>query len=108
LGTFFDALKSSRRYRIKPVLQTDIIWQTHDFLSDSPRRLFEIIFLRNNLLTYYRDHLTKPALQKILSCLAPAGLLIIGARERLPFAAADLVPVAPFAWIFQKRQADSG
>jgi chemotaxis methyl-accepting protein methylase len=108
LGAFFDSLKSGKRYRIKPALQTDIIWKTHDFFSDSPRRLFEIIFLRNNLLTYYRDQLTRPALQKILSRLAPAGLLIIGTRERLPFETTELVPVAPFAWIFQKRKTDGG
>jgi chemotaxis methyl-accepting protein methylase len=103
LEAFFDSLKSGKRYRIKPALQADINWKTHDFLSDAPRGIFEIIFLRNNQLTYYRDHLTKPALQKILRCLAPAGLLIIGSRERLPFEAAELLSVAPFAWIFQKR-----
>jgi len=103
LAAFFDSLKSGKRYRIKPALQTDIIWKTHDFFIDSPRRFFEIIFLRNNLLTYYRYHLTRPALQKILSRLAPAGLLIIGTRERLPVETTELVPVAPFAWIFQKR-----
>lgn len=108
LKAFFDVLKCGKRYRIKTALQTDIIWKTHDFFSDSPRRLFEIIFLRNNLLTYYRNHLTRPALQKILSRLVPAGLLIIGTRERLPFEATELVPVAPFAWIFQKRPADIG
>jgi chemotaxis methyl-accepting protein methylase len=108
LETFFNSLKSGKRYRIIPALHTDIIWKTHDFFSDSPQRLFEIIFLRNNLLTYYRNHLARPALQKIISCLAPAGLLIIGARERLQFEATELVPVAPFAWIFQKHWADGG
>lgn len=105
LAAFFDALKSGKRYQIKPALQADISWKTHDFLSDPPRGRFDIIFLRNNLLTYYRDHLTRPALQKILKCLAPAALLIIGSRERLPFEATDLLPVAPFAYIFQKRSA---
>lgn len=106
LGAFFDALKSGSRYRINPALQADILWKTHDFFSDPPRRRFEIIFLRNNLLTYYRDHLKRPVLKKIINRLAPAGLLIIGTREQLPLAETDLVPVAPFAWIFQKRQAD--
>lgn len=108
LAAFFDPLKSGKRYQIKPALQADISWKTHDFLSDPPRRLFDIIFLRNNLLTYYRDHWTQPALQKILRCLAPAALLIIGSRERLAFEATDLLAVAPFAYIFQKRAAFGG
>lgn len=47
-------------------------------LSDEPDSQFDLIFLRNNLLTYYLDEFKKPALGKVISHLFKGGFLIIG------------------------------
>jgi hypothetical protein len=52
--------------------------------------------LRNNLLTYYQDHITIPAFERIVGTLAPNGLLIVGAHEKVPPGIGRLVPDARF------------
>jgi chemotaxis protein methyltransferase CheR len=83
-------------------LKEGISWKVHNLLTDvPPQRGFQIIFLRNNLLTYYKDEVKEPALGKIIESLAPGGFLIIGLHERLPESARlALFPHHPY--IFQK------
>ena len=71
--------------------------------GDPPEKLFSLIFLRNNLLTYYQAHLKQKAFNKIVDCLAPAGILIIGSHENLPFLPADLQPFPGYSYVFIKR-----
>ena len=63
---------------------------------------FQIIFLRNNLLTYYRDEIKQPAFQKVVNSLAQGGFLITGSHEKLPFESNNCVPFHDQPFIFQK------
>ena len=72
----------------------------HDFDEDN----FEIIFLRNNLLTYYRDEIKVPAFQKVANSLVQGGFLIIGSHETLPFESDNLVPFHDQHSIFKKTR----
>jgi chemotaxis protein methyltransferase CheR len=72
-------------FRIVDELRQGIHWQVHDLTADvPPARDFHIVFLRNNLLTYYRDEIVKASLPAIVNSLAPGGILVIGQKERLP------------------------
>jgi len=71
-------------YAIRPQFKENIVWQQHNFLSFPPTEKFHIIFLRNNLLTYYNDPLKSAVLSKILSTLSLGGYLVIGSHETLP------------------------
>lgn len=84
-------------------IKEGISWQVHDLLSDPPGTGFELVFLRNNLLTYYADELKMPALQKVIASLAPEGFLIIGSHEKMPVEPADLKQWEGSGQIFQKR-----
>ena len=63
---------------------------------------FNIIFLRNNVLTYYRKEAQEKALTGILNSLSPGGILIIGCHERLPHQPQSLRPTAELSYVFNK------
>lgn len=72
-------------FRVAEELRENIRWKLHDLTADAPpERDFHIIFLRNNLLTYYRDEIVKASLPAIVNSLAPGGYLVIGRKEQLP------------------------
>jgi chemotaxis methyl-accepting protein methylase len=100
-AVFFESLKGAKRYAVKERLRSNIGWKVHHLLTDPPGSNYNIIFLRNNILTYYRQDLQKKALSGILPCLLPNGLLIIGCHESLPVKTPALIPMLPFSYVFQ-------
>jgi chemotaxis methyl-accepting protein methylase len=81
---YFETKKGGNRFDVKSLLKENITWQVRNICSGPPETGFHIIFLRNNLLTYYRYHLIKKPLSMILKSLNPGGWLIIGSHEKLP------------------------
>jgi chemotaxis methyl-accepting protein methylase len=79
---YFD--RGGGRYNVKQSLQEDIRWQRRDLLAPPPEGPFQIVFLRNNLLTYYNRPLVDRVLESIAAQLLPGGILIIGTHEHLP------------------------
>ncbi len=78
-------------------------WKVHNLHTDDPpAKNFRLIFLRNNLLTYYQDEIARPALKKIIESLAPDGFLIIGNHEKIPQDVAGIVSFPRHREIFQK------
>ncbi|MCP4690852.1 MAG: hypothetical protein GY859_22560 [Desulfobacterales bacterium] len=73
-----------RGWKIRSHLKKDILWKRHHLLDEPPGDGFHLIFLRNNLLTYYQESSITPALEKIIASLSPAGLLIVGSNENPP------------------------
>lgn len=101
--TFFHPMENGTSLEVAAYLKKDIRWDVYDFVRQSlPQKRFALIFLRNNLLTYYRREILDPAFHNILGCLAACGFLIIGSHEHLPFRVDDLVPVKGCEYIFQK------
>jgi len=93
--THFNAVAES--------LKKGIIWQAHNLLFDPPATDFQLVFLRNSLLTYYKDELKAPAFQKVVGSLARGGFLVIGAREKIVPGVPGLSPFNHHAYIFQKE-----
>jgi chemotaxis protein methyltransferase CheR len=70
---------------LRPELQQGIRWMLHDLTRDDPpETCFDLILLRNNLLTYYDPTIMDPAFQKIMAALRWGGYLIIGNKEQIP------------------------
>jgi chemotaxis methyl-accepting protein methylase len=84
----------------------DIDWKVQDILEDAPGAAFDIIFLRNNLLTYYQDHLKKKGLNTVVEALAPDGWLIIGSHEKPPAERSDLQRHKLIPWAFWRKAPD--
>lgn len=102
-SAYFEARRGGTLFAVKSLLKREIRWTVHNLLSEPPGNAFHVIFLRNNLLTYYQDHLKIPAFRKIINTLTPYGLLIIGSHEKLPFPLPKMVRLAQDPHIFQNR-----
>lgn len=90
---------------LREAFKEGIHWHRHDFLSDPPpRRDFDLIFVRNNLLTYYETPLRTPAFLRLLDALRPRGFLVVGQNEFLPAGTVELQPCRRYPWLFQKIQ----
>jgi len=101
-ATYFETIARGR-YALKSWMRDGIVWQVHNLLSDPPEIACDLIFLRNNLLTYYIDEIKIPAITKMVNSLAPGGFLIIGSHERMPIKVIDLRPWGKSMIIFQKQ-----
>ena len=76
--------RSEARFRVSDFLKEGVLWRVHNLLSDVPPRTgFQLIFLRNSLLTYYKDEIKEQALGRIVESLEPGGFLIIGSHEKM-------------------------
>lgn len=87
---WFRKERGGRRWCVDPALQQRITWQVHHLLEIPPPGPFHLIFLRNNLLTYYRGSALEVSLSRIVARLADGGILAVGSNERLPSSTAHL------------------
>ena len=102
-SNYFEQKDNQKLFEVKSSLKKGITWENHHLLSDPPDVDFDIIFLRNNILTYYDDSLRKKAFTNVMGRLKPRGILVLGSHERLPFKTQDLTHVAPYPFVFKKQ-----
>jgi chemotaxis methyl-accepting protein methylase len=101
-AAYFQAEPGGRRFKLEPALKEGITWLTHDFFSGPPGFGFHLIFIRNNLLTYYPSKRTLPLLEAALKALCVGGYLILGSHEKLPFQSPNLQPCPSLPCVFKK------
>lgn len=91
--------------RIADELKQGIDWRVHDLAAGlTPARDFDIVFLRNNLLTYYRKEIVEAALPAVGDSLKPGGFLVIGRKERLPAFPEGFASYPSVPCLYRKRQ----
>jgi chemotaxis protein methyltransferase CheR len=56
----------------------------HDIIRKEPPGRFNVVLLRNSVLTYNTELVQREVLERIRECLYPPGLLVIGRTEKLP------------------------
>lgn len=100
---YFRPQAKGRFYAVCDPLKKQVVWRVHNLFFDPPGRDFQLVFLRNSLLTYYQDELKEPAFQKVLDSLAQGGFLIIGSHEKIPPGARGLLLFGHHPYIFQKE-----
>lgn len=81
---FFHIRKNGKQFIVKPFLRNDIRWQIMDLCIELPNQSFDLIFLRNNVLTYLDGNLKERVFQNIVKKLKPGGFLVKGAHEAIP------------------------
>jgi chemotaxis methyl-accepting protein methylase len=99
---YFTPYRKQGLYRIAPSLKEGILWKVHNLLFELGEFNFQIIFLRNSILTYYKDDPKQSAFRKVIDSLAQGGFLIIGSHEKLPIESKDLLPFSGQPYIFRK------
>jgi chemotaxis protein methyltransferase CheR len=100
---YFDLQTSRNRFDLKSFIKKGIDWKVQDILENAPGAVFDIIFLRNNLLTYYQDHLKNKGLDIVVGALAPGGWLIVGSHEKLPAERSDLQRHKSIPWAYRLK-----
>jgi chemotaxis protein methyltransferase CheR len=100
---YFLQQSREQSFAVRPFLKKGIDWELQHLLSCLPKESFHLIFLRNNLLTYYSKDVKAPVFEKVADCLEPAACLIIGSHEKLPPFVKGLRRVAAPHAIFQKE-----
>ncbi len=101
-NTSFLTSKDKSLYFVANHLKKDIKWETYNLVRQPPPQgKFQIIFLRNNLLTYYRQEIKKPVFLKVISSLDKGGFLVIGTHEKLPVQTRTLSQFKGYHYIFQ-------
>lgn len=100
IQTSFFKPGRKNQHAIREDMKRGIEFKRHILLSEPPLKTAQIVFLRNNLLTYYQEPIKNSVLDRILDCLAPQGLLITGAHENVPFIGEKLAPCVPM--VFRK------
>ncbi|MBW2063686.1 MAG: hypothetical protein JRJ03_02015 [Deltaproteobacteria bacterium] len=76
--------QGDQTFAVKPFIKDGICWEQGNLLFSVPQESFHLIFMRNNLLTYYAEGPKVSAFQKVLGCLEPGGYLVIGSHEKIP------------------------
>ena len=99
---YFEIRRGGGQFLIKDHLKSGIRWRIHHLSTDPPGRDFNIICLRNNILTYCRKEAQQKALTGILDSLLPGGLFIIGCHERLPVQTPLLRSMPELSYVFEK------
>lgn len=101
---YFDIKKGGRRFEVKPFLKKDIQWKVHNLKTDPPESGFQIIFLRNNILTYCQDFVKFNIFRQVAESLSDAGFIITGSHEKLPAGTEDIIPFKHHPNIFRKHK----
>jgi chemotaxis methyl-accepting protein methylase len=101
-STWFEAEPDGRSFRLKSALKSGIAWRSHDLLTGPPASGFDLILVRNNLLTYYQSSRSRAPLEEMAEALSLGGYLIIGSREKLPFPPARLQPCPSLRFAFKR------
>jgi chemotaxis methyl-accepting protein methylase len=99
---YFHKKTEKHLYFVKALLKEGIILKNHNLLNDAPGPQFDLIFLRNNLLTYYKDAIKMSALKKVTNSLSDNGFLIIGSHEKLPSENRDFLSITPLSYVLRK------
>jgi chemotaxis protein methyltransferase CheR len=98
---WFQKTPGSRWWQIDAYLRARVRWRVHQLLEDPPKRCFQLILLRNNLLTYYQGPVMTTALERIAASLAKGGVLVVGSHERLPPMGVALTRDPESPWVYR-------
>ena len=106
---YFTPRRGGRQYTLQQHLLPPIHWHQHHLMDPPPAGRFQMILLRNNLLTYHQGEILKTTFQQIIQALSPEGYLIIGSHEHPPESKAKALlnqdPQCP--WIYKKIEQDA-
>jgi chemotaxis methyl-accepting protein methylase len=100
---YFLQQSGRQSFAVRAFLKQGIDWELQHLISCLPKESFHLIFLRNNLLTYYREEVKAPVFEKVTNHLKPAGYLVIGSHEKPPPSVKGLKRVAAPHPIFYKE-----
>lgn len=97
---FFDRRRG--RFMIRAHCLPSIQWRRRNLFQTPPPGPYHLIFLRNNLLTYYQGAAMQKAFETIMDSLMPDGFLVVGSHEHLPPVKVGLQRNDACRWLYKK------
>ena len=94
--------RSDTLYKVRDELQNMVRFARQDVRTDYPQEMFDIIFCRNLVLTYFEQPLQAKVLAEIIARLRVGGFLVIGLHEQLPCSVTELEPWAGARCTFRR------
>ena len=82
-------------FSLRSEFRREVTFREQDIRRTQPDGPFDLILCRNMAFTYFAAEQQTAVLGAVAARLAAGGYLAVGAHERLPAAAGDLVQVAP-------------
>ena len=101
---YFNSKKSGRQFSVKAFVNKGIDWKVQDIFADPPGSGYDIILLRNNLLTYYKATLVEEGFDKVVKALKANGWLIVGSHEKLPASASSFRRHEFIPWAYRRER----
>ncbi len=92
---------------LRPAFRHDISFRREDIREGQPDGPFHLVLCRNLVFTYFAEDLQRRLLTAIEQRLAPGGLLVLGAHERLPKEGAEFVRAEEALPIWRKAEKPS-
>ncbi len=102
-ATYFEKAPGRERYRVAENLKRGVVFRRHDLLSGLSPGVFDLILMRNSVLTYSTNGRKAIALRTVAESLTDGGFLVIGSTEMLPPGRPDLRPFGGRSDIFQRQ-----
>lgn len=100
---YFKIRKRGNQFDIKAFVKADIDWKVQDIFAMPAGSDFNIIFLRNNLLTYYKTFQQEEGLCRVTKALTPNGWLIVGSHEKMPAGVSNFRRHASIPWVYYRE-----
>jgi chemotaxis protein methyltransferase CheR len=101
---YFNPVEGNR-WEVADSLKVGIRWKVNHLICHlPPAKDFQVIFLRNNLLTYSQDETKKYALAKIIEALSSLGFLLTGSHEKISKSFSGVKPTFHHTAIYQKPE----
>ena len=76
--------EDGRGFVVRPAFRDGIRFAVQDVRATSPEGLFHLILCRNLAFTYFAESVQRAVLDRLVSRLAPGGVLVLGGHESLP------------------------
>ena len=76
--------RSDDIWRLSKSILNSVQFEINDILRDPTPSPFNLVLLRNSILTYNTDEVQRAVLEKIHKCMISPGLIVIGRKESLP------------------------
>ncbi len=89
-------------FSLRSEFRREVTFREQDIRRAQPDGPFDLILCRNLAFTYFAAEQQTAVLGAVVARLAAGGYLAVGAHERLPAAAGDLVQVAPKLPLYRK------
>ncbi|MGD8846310.1 MAG: CheR family methyltransferase [Desulfobacteraceae bacterium] len=99
-AAYFVSMRGGRSFKIRKNRLPPIQWQQHNLLDPPPPGPFQMILMRNNLLTYHQGPLLRAAFDRITATLPPGGYLVVGSHEKLPASTSTFIRDPQCPWVY--------